>query len=98
MEIRTVILSLLLAGSLALFFLAFLDASLGDESRVPAISVPEATRIVLEEFPNARILEIELEGEDGRLVYEVELVTADGQKREIRVNAATGRIEKVEQD
>ena len=40
-----------------------------------------AKRIVLMQFPNARLREIELETEDGRLVYEVELTTAEGRRR-----------------
>ncbi len=50
------------------------------------------------QFPNARALEIELDTEDGKLVYEVELITAEGQKRELHVNAVTGTIEKIKHD
>jgi uncharacterized membrane protein YkoI len=38
--------------------------------------------------------EIELETEDGRLVHEVELTTAKGEKKELHVNAMSGKIEK----
>lgn len=98
MDIKTAILALFLIGTLMVFGIAFLGASFGDEPHAPAVGTEEATRIVLGEFPNARILEIELDSEDGRLVYEVELVTAEGQKKEVHVNATTGRIEKIKHD
>lgn len=69
-----------------------------DETPRPAIGVQEAARIVKAQFPNAHIREIELKTENGRLVYEVELVTADRQKKELRVNAHTGTIEKMERE
>ena len=39
-----------------------------------------------------RVIEVELEYSDDRLVYEVELVTADGRLIEVDMNAATGEI------
>jgi uncharacterized membrane protein YkoI len=39
-----------------------------------------------------------LDTEDGGLVYEVELVTAEEQKKEMYVNAVNGQIEKVKND
>ncbi len=98
MDIRTAILALALAASLIIFGMETLGMSYGEERQAPAIDMQEATRIVQANFPNARILEMELDTEDGRLVYEVELVTADGQKKELHVNATTGRIEKMAHD
>lgn len=68
--------------------------SYGEERQASAIDMQGATRIVLTQFPNVRILEMELVTQDGRLVYEVELGTADGQKKELHVNDTTGQIEK----
>ncbi|TCP44178.1 PepSY domain-containing protein [Rhodovulum marinum] len=45
-----------------------------------------------------RLLEVELEREDGRMVYEVELITARGRILEIVVDAATGRVLETEED
>ena len=98
MDIRTAVLALALVASLTVFGIGMFGMSYGEERQVPAIDMQEATRIVLTQFPNARILEMELDTEDGRLVYEVELVTAEGQKKEVHVNATTGRIEKMEHD
>lgn len=39
-----------------------------------------------------RVIEIEFEDDDDRLLYELEVVTADGRLIEVEVDAATGRI------
>jgi uncharacterized membrane protein YkoI len=65
------------------------------KSHVPAISVQEATRIVFAQFPNCRILVMQLDRKESQLVYEVDLVTAEEHKKEIRINAETGQVEKV---
>lgn len=98
MDIKTAILGLVLFVTLLIFGMGLLGVSFGEELQSPAIDMRQATQIVMEQFPQARILEIELDREHGRLVYEVELITAEGQKREVHVNATTGRIEKIEHD
>ncbi|MCQ4347084.1 PepSY domain-containing protein [Pseudomonas stutzeri] len=52
----------------------------------------------IERYPGARLLEAELEEEDGLYVYEVELLTAGGQVRELEFDAGTGRLLKDEED
>ncbi|MGK9065724.1 PepSY domain-containing protein [Stutzerimonas chloritidismutans] len=49
-------------------------------------------------YPGARLLEAELEEEDGLYVYEIELLTADGVAREIEIDAGDGRLLKDEED
>ena len=98
MDARTAILALFLAGTLFLFGWTFLSPGFGHDGPTPLISISEATRIVLDEYSGARIKEIELESEEGRLVYEVELITREGETKEVHVNANTGRIEKIEHD
>lgn len=49
-------------------------------------------------YPGARLLEAELEEDDDVYVYEVELLTADGVVREIKLDAATGKLLKDEED
>lgn len=98
MDIRTVILGLTLFVILLMFGMGMLGVSFGEELQSPALDMRQATEIVIGQFPQARILEIELDREHGKLVYEVELITAEGQKREVHVNATTGRIEKIEHD
>ncbi len=48
--------------------------------------------VALERHPGARLLEAELEREDGELVYELELLTGDGVVREMDIDARTGEV------
>lgn len=52
----------------------------------------------MERHPGARLLEAELEEEDGIYVYEIELLTADGVARELELDARDGRLLKDEED
>ena len=45
-----------------------------------------------ERYPGARLLEAELEDDDGELIYEIELLTDDGVVRELEIDARTGRV------
>ncbi|MGE8406138.1 MAG: PepSY domain-containing protein [Pseudomonas sp.] len=49
-------------------------------------------------YPGARLLEAELEEDDDEYVYEVELLTAEGVVREIKLHAASGVLLKDEED
>ncbi|EJT86112.1 peptidase [Pseudomonas putida S11] len=48
--------------------------------------------------PGARLLEAELEEDDNRYEYEVELLTAEGVVREIKLDASSGALLKDEED
>ncbi|QJX03409.1 PepSY domain-containing protein [Alcanivorax sp. IO_7] len=48
--------------------------------------------VALERHPGARLLEAELEREDGELVYELELLTGDGVVREMDIDARSGEV------
>ncbi|MCM2331148.1 Uncharacterized membrane protein YkoI [Geopseudomonas sagittaria] len=52
----------------------------------------------MQRYPGARLLEAELEEEDEQYVYEVELLTVDGQVRELELDAVSGRVLKDEED
>src|SRR3546814_653270 len=52
----------------------------------------------MQRHPGARLLEAELEEDDGLYVYEIELLTADGIARELELDARDGRLLKDEQD
>ena len=45
-----------------------------------------------ERYPGARLLEAELDDDDGELIYEIELLTGDGVVRELEIDARTGRV------
>lgn len=42
--------------------------------------------------PGERLLEAELERDDGRWIYELELISAEGEVREVELDAATGAL------
>lgn len=52
----------------------------------------------MQRHPGARLLEAELEEDDGIYVYEIELLTADGIARELELDARDGRLLKDEED
>ena len=49
-------------------------------------------------YPGARLLEAELEEDDGIYIYEIELLTTDGVTRELELDARDGRLLKDEED
>lgn len=52
----------------------------------------------LQRYPQASLLEAELEEEDDVFVYEIELLTEEGRVRELELDARDGRILKDEED
>jgi uncharacterized membrane protein YkoI len=44
------------------------------------------------------VLKVEIEREDGTLIYEVEVLTSAGRVRELKINAKTGAILSIEDD
>ncbi|WP_235906766.1 PepSY domain-containing protein [Pseudomonas saliphila] len=53
---------------------------------------------VSESYPGARLLEAELEEDDGVYIYEIELLTVKGVARELEFNARDGRVLQDEED
>ena len=64
-------------------------------SEATGLSIEQAIEIALLEVPG-EIQEIELEREDGEMIYEVEILDAEGQEFEIEIAADTGEIIEVE--
>ncbi|RRV60667.1 peptidase [Stutzerimonas stutzeri] len=52
----------------------------------------------MERYPGARLLEAELEEDDGIYIYEIELLTTNGIARELEFDARDGRLIKDEED
>ena len=48
--------------------------------------------------PESRVIEVELERDDGILVYELELLDSDGTVWEVYVHAATGQVLREERE
>lgn len=55
-------------------------------------------RTVQQRYPAARVLEVELESDDGLLIYELEILTGSGQVRELEFDASTGILIKDEEE
>lgn len=70
-------------------------ASAQTNAPTAAFTAEQARQIALAEVPG-EVQETELEREDGMLVYEVEILTADGVEMEVEINADTGKILEVE--
>lgn len=66
-----------------------------DLVRMANISLAEAVKTAEASLPDGRAVEAELEREDGRTVYEVELVDSKQTKRKIYVDAGTGKVVRI---
>ena len=62
------------------------------------ISYDEAETAALAYLPGGTILEVELEGEDGYLVYGVDVLDAAGTPWDVKVDAGTGQVVYAELD
>ena len=56
------------------------------------IALDELLTGIDDRYPNARLLDIELEEDDDIYVYEVELITEQGVVRELLIDAKSGHI------
>ena len=73
------------------------DQSQAELAKQVKITEEEATKIALEKVPGT-VNEVELEDEDGTIVYGFEIVSTDGTQQDVKVDAQTGKIVKVEAD
>jgi uncharacterized protein YpmB len=56
-----------------------------------SVTMEEAIKTATTQFPG-KALEAELESEDGKVIYEVEIVNAAGEIREFEIDAQSGKI------
>lgn len=66
-------------------------------SRYSRISIDDAMEIALEQIPG-EVVKVELDTDNGMLVYEVDIISMQGIKYEIEIDAQTGRIIKMKRD
>ena len=66
-------------------------------NRYSRISVEDAISIALSQIPG-EITKVELDTENGRLVYEVDIITWAGIEYDMEIDAQTGRIKKLRRD
>lgn len=62
-----------------------------------AISMDDAINAALKQVPG-KVLKVELENEDGYLVYGVEIVKADKSVADVKVDAGNGKVLKIDND
>jgi uncharacterized protein YpmB len=62
-----------------------------------SVTMEEAIKTATTQFPG-NVLEAELENEDGKAVYEVEVINASGEIREFEIDAQSGKILSSEQE
>jgi len=62
------------------------------------MSLDSLLKLVQQRYPEARLLEAELESEDGKLIYELEVLTTKGNVRELELDASTGAVLKDEEE
>ncbi|QCJ44254.1 hypothetical protein FAY30_21385 [Bacillus sp. S3] len=63
-----------------------------------AITGEQATTTVLQKYTDGTVKEVELEDEDGTVVYGVHVTAKDGKSYDVKVDAKTGKITKAEDD
>lgn len=66
------------------------------ESR-EALPLARIMQIALQNAPG-EVVEVELERDDGRLVYEVEVLSASGRVRKVEIDARTGTVLDIEDE
>lgn len=99
---QVITVSVYVRGFVALMFLAFCSVAtsrdLGQDEalrlREQGVILPleQVLRKAIERYPDAKLLEVELEEDDDIYVYEVELLTPSGVVRELKFNAADGQL------
>lgn len=66
----------------------------GSYSRYSRISIDDAMTIALEQVPG-EVVKVELDTENGILVYEIDIMTMEGVKYEVEIDAQTGAVIKI---
>lgn len=80
------------------------QASTGEQDEAAAlasqakVSSDQARAAALAQFPGATIQQVELDNEDGSLVYSVQLADSAGKTQEVKVDAGTGQVLQVQAD
>ncbi|MEO3810282.1 PepSY domain-containing protein [Sphaerisporangium sp. B11E5] len=70
----------------------------GSPAAAPKVSREQAERAALAKVPGGRVTSAELETEDGRQLWDVEVDATDGTEHEFDIDAATGAVASEEVD
>lgn len=96
--LRWMLLALLAVCSLAMARDLDQDEALKLRREGVILPLEQLLQTALGRYPGARLLEAELEEDDDEYVYEVELLTTEGVVRELKLDAASGKLLKDEED
>jgi uncharacterized membrane protein YkoI len=85
----------IIAVCVAISLTAFAGLALADKEHqsIPktAVSMEQAIKAVTDKYPG-RVVESELEAEDGKAEYEITVVSNSGESREFTVDAQSGQV------
>jgi uncharacterized membrane protein YkoI len=85
----------IMAACVAVSLTAFAGLALADKEHksIPktAVSMEQAIKAVTDKYPG-RVVEAELEAEDGKAEYEITVVSTSGESREFTVDAQSGQV------
>ena len=91
----------IMAVCVAVSLTAFAGLALADKDHksIPktAVSLEQAIKAVTDKYPG-RVVEAELEAEDGKAEYEVTVVSNSGESREYTVDAQSGQVSEDKED
>ncbi len=73
------------------------DAARAALAQGAILSLPRVLAIAGREVPGD-VLKVELEDDDGRLIYDLKILARNGRVREVEIDAKTGAVLKVEDD
>lgn len=73
------------------------DAARAALAQGAILPLPRVLAIAGREVPGD-ILKVELEDDDGRLIYDLKILARNGRVREVEIDAKTGAVLKVEDD
>lgn len=62
------------------------------------LPLSEIIKLLEPQLPGITILEIEIDVENGRIIYEFDIIDSAGRLKEVEVDAATGKVLKIEDD
>ena len=65
--------------------------------RGEVLPLPQVLDIAEQRLPG-EVLEVELEHEKGRLIYEIKVLTGSGQIRKIKIDARSGDVQSIKDD
>ena len=92
---------LIIAACVAVSLTAFTGLALADKDHKSvaktAVSMEQAIKAVTEKYPG-RVIEAELEDENGKAEYEITIVSTSGESREFTVDAQSGQVSEDKED